>query len=632
MSRDDNQRWKEKYLANIDQQERLERRWEVRVDLLRRGLVRSSLAAEGSDKAVDQCMQELRELLRRNDIDAGLARLIPRLEKTVLDSEQRRQQRIRQNITALQQIAQQLLNLDLPRDVRLPLKLFARDLEARASQSRELPVLLGELGNLQRRVLEQLSDAEAPRPGLLQRLFGGREDGEDGPAQPAPASNGAPASETPAAPARAEAAVLAEAGVAVADEEPPAIPQQAAAVAPQVDPEPLPSPAPSAALLDSLPLPADLIPSAPRPVLLDGEGEQHYALPPMPEPGYSAVAPHIEASLLNLLDQLQLPATYRPQAQALRERINGSLNWYELVPVLDDLAVLVLALNDSGQAAFEGYLHQLNDRLSTFLDSLGAVQQGQDAVSDSARRLDDELRDQVSGLQSSVQQATDLDSLRRSVDERLEGLLGSIERHRQEREAREREAGERLQALVARVSSMEEEARSFQASIEDQRQKALTDPLTGLPNRAALSERLELEVARVQRFGGELLLAVLDVDHFKRINDDYGHLAGDKVLKIIAGELAKRLRKTDFIARFGGEEFVVLLPSTPLDGGQQLLEALRTSVERIPFHFKGEPLVITCSAGLTQFRAGERNEAAFERADQALYRAKRGGRNRLEMG
>ncbi|MED5606418.1 GGDEF domain-containing protein [Pseudomonas sp. JH-2] len=620
MSRDDNQRWKEKYLANIDQQERLERRWEVRVDLLRRGLVRSSLAAEGSDKAVDQCMQELRELLRRNDIDAGLARLIPRLEKTVLDSEQRRQQRIRQNVTALQQIAQQLLGLDLPRDVRLPLKLFARDLEARASQSRELPVLLGELGNLQRRVLEQLADAEAPRPGLLQRLFGGREEDEDGPAQPATVTPGTPASETPAAPVSAEAA----AAIAAPAPAP-------AAVAVQADPEP-PSPAPHAALLDSLPLPADLIPSAPRPVLLDGEGEQHYALPPMPEPGYSAVAPHIEASLLNLLDQLQLPAAYRPQAQALRERINGSLNWYELVPVLDDLAVLVLALNDSGQAAFEGYLHQLNDRLSTFLDSLGAVQQGQDAVSDSARRLDDDLRDQVSGLQSSVQQATDLDSLKRSVEGRLEGLLGSIERHRQEREAREREAGERLQALVARVSSMEEEARTFQASIEDQRQKALTDPLTGLPNRAALSERLELEVARVQRFGGELLLAVLDVDHFKRINDDYGHLAGDKVLKIIAGELAKRLRKTDFIARFGGEEFVVLLPSTPLDGGRQLLEALRTAVERIPFHFKGEPLVITCSAGLTQFRTGERNEVAFERADQALYRAKRGGRNRLEMG
>lgn len=615
MSRDDTQRWKEKYLANIEQQERLEQRWEARVDLLRRGLVRSSLAAEGSDKAVDQCMQELRELLRRKDIDSGLARLIPRLEKTVLDSEQRRQQRVKQNVAALTQLAQQLMSLEeLPRDVRLPLKLFARDLEARASQSREIPVLLGELGNLQRRVLDQLaSSADGPRPGLLQRLFGGRDEDEESAATPVAEAH----AEGPAAPAAAPEARAEQAAPATPQ------PERPAPVAPAVQ-------APS--VLDALPLPSELIPSTSRPVVLDGEGEQRYALPPMPEPGYSAVAPHIEASLLHLLDQLQLPSSHKPQAQALRGRIEGSLNWYELVPVLDDLAVLVLALNDSGQQAFEGYLHQLNERLSTFLDSLGAVRQGQDEGSASARELDAELRHQVSGLQDSVQQATDLDSLKRSVEERLEGLLGSIERHRQEREVREREAGERLQALVARVASMEEEAQTFQANIEDQRQKALTDPLTGLPNRAALNERLELEVARVQRFGGELLLAMLDVDHFKRINDDFGHLAGDKVLKIIAGELAKRLRKTDFIARFGGEEFVVLLPSTSLDGGRQLLESLRGAVENIPFHFKGEPLSITCSIGVTALQIGERNDAAFERADQALYRAKRSGRNRLELG
>ncbi|WP_371370194.1 diguanylate cyclase [Pseudomonas sp. QL9] len=617
MSRDDTQRWKEKYLANIEQQERLEKRWEARVDLMRRGLVRSSLAAEGSDKAVDQCMQELRELLRRKDIDSGLARLIPRLEKTVLDSEQRRQQRVKQNVAALTQLAQQLMSLEeLPRDVRLPLKLFARDLEARASQSREIPVLLGELGNLQRRVLDQLAATTGgPRPGLLQRLFGARDEDEEGGATPDAAK--APSEEP--APVVAAPEVRAEQTEAAASE-----PERPAPIAPAA---PVLS-----SVLDALPLPSELIPSASRPVLLDGEGEQRYALPPMPEPGYSAVAPHIEASLLNLLDQLQLPSSHKPQAQALRGRIQGSMNWYELVPVLDDLAVLVLALNDSGQQAFEGYLHQLNERLSTFLDSLGAVRQGQDEGSASARELDAELRHQVSGLQDSVQQATDLDSLKRSVEERLEGLLGSIERHRQEREVREREAGERLQALVARVASMEEEAQTFQANIEDQRQKALTDPLTGLPNRAALSERLELEVARVQRFGGELLLAMLDVDHFKRINDDFGHLAGDKVLKIIAGELAKRLRKTDFIARFGGEEFVVLLPSTSLDGGRQLLESLRGAVEKIPFHFKGEPLSITCSIGVTAFQGGERNDAAFERADQALYRAKRSGRNRLELG
>lgn len=98
---DDAQRWKEKYLKSIEQQEKLERRWAARLDLLRRGLVRSTLAAEGTDRAVDQCMKEMREVVRTDDMDAGLAALLPRLEKAVLDSEQRRETRVNQMSSAL---------------------------------------------------------------------------------------------------------------------------------------------------------------------------------------------------------------------------------------------------------------------------------------------------------------------------------------------------------------------------------------------------------------------------------------------------------------------------------------------------------------------------------------------------
>ncbi|MNZ83522.1 Response regulator PleD [compost metagenome] len=379
-------------------------------------------------------------------------------------------------------------------------------------------------------------------------------------------------------------------------------------------------------LLDCLPLSAALLQPAEPPAREDGV----CALASMPEPPYSSVAPHIEASLLRLLDQMYLPTSHQAQADALRSRIQDSLNWYELVPVLDELAVLVLSLNDGSQREFEGYLKRLNERLSAFLGSLEDMHQGHADSAAGARDLDEHLRVQVSDLQDSVLQATDLEALKLGVEGRLEGLLDTLERFRRDRENREQEVAERLQELMARVSSMEEEAREFQASIEDQRVKALTDPLTGLPNRAGLDERLELEMERWQRYGGDLLLAVLDVDHFKRINDEFGHLAGDKVLKIIATELAKRLRRTDFIARYGGEEFVMLLPSTSLENGQQLLEALRNAIADCPFHFRGKRLAITCSAGLAQFNPGDRSETVFERADQALYRAKRSGRNRLE--
>lgn len=673
---DDGQRWKEKYLQSLEQQEKLERRWDARLDLLRRGLVRSSLAAEGSDKAVDQCMQELREIIRGDQIDAGLSALIPRLEKAVLDSEQRRQQRIDQNVGALTGLTNQLLKLDVPRDVRKSLKQFAKRIDERASQAREMPALLGELSGLQQRALDEIAntDPAAPKPGLLQRLFGSQGDAtEDAqpaaaalptgdalappPAVPAPAAlQAAPPLDDEPAPAQALAA--APAPVVPAPDVPPTVEPAPVAAAPAPAPAPAPAqapvptpaaateqsasaqvvaeaaPAPVTALadgvspsltprLDSLPLPA---------ALLTGEGDPGYALPTPPEPGYSAVAPHVAASLRGLLDELDLPERHKPQGEALRERLVGGLNWYELVPVLDDLAVLVLAVTNSEHRDFAIYLKQLNERLVAFVASISAAQEGYSETLESARVLDDQLREQVSDLQNSVQDATDLDDLKRAVEKRLDGLLSTMNDYQRQRAAREEEVGGRLKVLVDRVATMEQEASAFRDHLEEQRQKALSDPLTGLPNRAAWSERLELEVARWKRYGGELLLAVLDIDHFKRINDNYGHLAGDKVLKIIAGEIAKRLRKTDFIARFGGEEFVLLLPATPLEGGQQLLDTLRSAIEQCPFHFKGEPVTITLSGGLVSFVEGEKDEQAFERADQALYRAKREGRNRIVLG
>ncbi|MNM38865.1 Response regulator PleD [compost metagenome] len=316
----------------------------------------------------------------------------------------------------------------------------------------------------------------------------------------------------------------------------------------------------------------------------------------------------------------------------MRERLEHGLNWYELLPVLDDLAVLMLAINDSGQHEFEAYLQQLNERLESFQSHLHEASEGHADNTSAARDLDSQLREQVDGLQSSVQGAADLGSLKNILENRLEGLLGTMDEHQQQRDQREQEMASRLHGLAERVASMEQEALGYREHLEEQRQKALIDPLTGLPNRAAWSERVDQEVLEWQESGGHLLMAILDLDHFKRINDSYGHLAGDKVLKIVASVLRKRLRSRDFIARFGGEEFVLLIPQTSLPAGCQLAETLRAAIEACPFHFKGERVTITLSIGISAFRSGERSEVVLKRADEALYRAKHLGRNRVEQG
>lgn len=686
---DDAQRWKEKYLKSIEQQDKLERRWAARLDLLRRGLVRSTLAAEGTDKVVDQCMKEMRDVVRTDDMDAGLAALLPRLEKAVLDSEQRRETRIDQVSTALTALVTQLQALPLPREVAQPLKKFAKQLDSRVGQAREMPLLLSELSGLQGKALSQLETPPAPeRPGLLQRLFGNREaeetPGTQGPEQPqAPAPIPAPPSANtepdvePAqvptgepTPAPVSAAPLLQPAEASPHQAPAAQPQAESSVvsfvppviAIETAPEPLPElkppleplapplappafiaainpdelihpgDAPAPLLLDSLPLPA---PIAQALAAIDPEQPEQdilYALPDSPEPSYSSVAKHIEDTLIGLLDDLTLPERHRPQAEAMRDRLKNGLNWYELLPILDDLATLMLAITDSGQHEFEAYLQRLNERLEAFQSNLQAASEGHADNSSAARAMDTQIREQVDGLQTSVQEAADLDDLKRVLENHLEGLLGTMDQHQQQRDAREQEVAARLKGLAERVAHMEQEALGFREHLEEQRQKALIDPLTGLPNRAAWSERLEHEIRQWQQHGNTLSLAMLDLDHFKRINDNYGHLAGDKVLKIIATVLRKRLRGADFIARFGGEEFVLLLPATTPTVGAKLLETLRAAIEACPFHFKGERVTITISMGLASFKPGEHSDLVLKRADQALYRAKNGGRNRVELG
>src|SRR5690606_5548880 len=194
-------------------------------------------------------------------------------------------------------------------------------------------------------------------------------------------------------------------------------------------PQPSLATPPAASSLDSLPLDARLI---------TGAGDP-FALPERTEPGYSTVAPHIAASLQHLLDELELPEHHQPLGEDLRTRLRAGLNWYELVPLLDDLTVLVLAVTDSEQREFAGYLRQLNERLADFLGSLSETNEGYSESVRSARDFDQELHEQVSGLQASVQGAVDLTSLKQALEQRLEGLLGSVDEHRRQRESREQD-------------------------------------------------------------------------------------------------------------------------------------------------------------------------------------------------
>jgi len=161
---------------------------------------------------------------------------------------------------------------------------------------------------------------------------------------------------------------------------------------------------------------------------------------------------------------------------------------------------------------------------------------------------------------------------------------------------------------------------------------SLTDELTSLPNRRAFMRRLEDEVARVQRYGFPLSFVLIDLDHFKSVNDEYGHAAGDEVLRVYSKNILSIFRHHDMVARYGGEEFAVLLPNTDSDGAVRALNKVRRRANETRWQTNGTMSnVPTFSAGVSLYKPGESASAFIERADKALYRAKRLGRNRIEL-
>ena len=192
---------------------------------------------------------------------------------------------------------------------------------------------------------------------------------------------------------------------------------------------------------------------------------------------------------------------------------------------------------------------------------------------------------------------------------------------------------EKLQADQARAGELELRVRSLEAELKRLSDEVSTDLLTQVANRRGLMQAFEAEVASCQReaTGGaepQLAVGLIDIDNFKKLNDTLGHAAGDEALKSLAAAVRQRLRPEDHLARFGGEEFVVLMPGTGVEEARQALTRLQRSLTEALFLHEGREVFVTFSGGVTAWRPGEALEPALERADRGLYEAKRTGKNR----
>lgn len=546
------------------------------IKLLCRGLSRLAVAAQGVDRRLDHHLSELRKLLRKDVTDAAeLHTVIDAIDARIKDVDEDRDRHGIALQEALERLISQLLALRPGRELAADIKSLKKKIDASADES-VVPFLLAYAG-----LQAQAFNMPAARPGLLSRWFGSEAAGVSLPS-------------------------------GEADEDSPIGPDKLVST--------------SGAAIDAAPL-NSLPPAPPAPFAFAAAAGIEVAN----DPPFSTVSTAVCAVINQLLRQIPPPPQAAENHAAILQRVATGLNWYELVPTLEDLSFVVLAALERDRGDFLQYLLQLNQRLATATQVLHASKEHQSERRNADAALNETVRDNIQAMQQQVQAATSLDNLKSEVTTRLESVVVAMDVHQAAEVNRQRDMEQYLTVLEQRIRQMEQQSTAMEQQMAEQRRLALVDILTQLPNRSAYEERMQYEYDRWQRYQRPLVLAVCDVDRFKSINDNFGHLAGDKVLRILARTLRARLRKTDFIARYGGEEFVVLMPETSLPDALATLEMVRAAVADCPFHFRDQPLKITLSVGLAAFITGEDAVAVFERADRALYTAKENGRDRCEL-
>ena len=331
--------------------------------------------------------------------------------------------------------------------------------------------------------------------------------------------------------------------------------------------------------------------------------------------------------LIRLLESTEIPEPFVERADRLKQQLQEG---EDLTVLLEDTLSLLSDIKKSllnEQQAMAEFLSQLTEQLNQLGEQANGAAETFVRCNKKRNLLDQSVTRQMQDLKQRSADATQLESLKQLVSSRLSKITEEVQQHKQQEKADQQKTQQTIEALSNKIKQLEKESQGIKENLQQAREQALRDPLTKLPNRLAYEERLQTEINRHQRTGSPLSLIIWDIDFFKKINDTFGHKAGDKTLQIIARLLQNHCRKMDFISRFGGEEFVMLLADTSVEAARVIAEKLRKTIESAGFNSGGDKIKITVSCGISEFGPDESGETVFKRADEALYQAKKNGRN-----
>lgn len=353
------------------------------------------------------------------------------------------------------------------------------------------------------------------------------------------------------------------------------------------------------------------------------------------DPALSIEIKIIVDHLLFLFNSIEIPSAFHQQVQSKKNILAGYSSkpdsFEKTIDKAFKLLIKIKQHSQSEQMDVDKFLSHITEQLAGLYTSLNGSSASTSESVENRDQLDQSVYAQIEEIKVSSTNTTNIDLLKGIINSRLENIAKEIHGYNEKELIQREKNQDQLDDLVNKLQSMEAESYDLKSKLMIANTQALRDTLTGLSNRNAYNERLKVELSRFARYKSPLSVVILDIDHFKSINDNYGHKAGDKVLALIAKQLSDNCRATDFISRFGGEEFIMLLPNTDKKAAIILANKLRSIIEKTGFNARGASISITISCGITEYIQSDTEESAFERADDALYQAKEQGRNRCCM-
>jgi diguanylate cyclase len=349
-----------------------------------------------------------------------------------------------------------------------------------------------------------------------------------------------------------------------------------------------------------------------------------------PEFKSSEASVSIDVIICSLLERLAIVQGASTEIDQIQEKIEKGITKEEWPDTLGDIANSVsLALKklSDEKSELKHFIFTVTKQLSEITDTIAKDFEEQASGWSDTLSLQELVQSGIIKIEKKVNAVQDITQLKAVVGDNINSIRDGVESFVLRANQRHDATETRNEKLSNKIAKMEQKTEKLQQKLAENRKTLLYDTLTGVRSRFAYNEQITQELTRWKRYGTPFSYVILDIDHFKKVNDKYGHNAGDKALRLIAQLMQKQIRKSDTLFRIGGEEFVLLLTNTSTAQAEPLITKLRNGIVDSGFHFKQQRVVLTLSAGITEVAIEDSIESIYERADAALYQAKESGRN-----